>query len=440
MTRRRLRAVTVVAAFVLVPALIWSVPASAAKSGSKNQFKNLKPIKEPNPCKNDPGVTATEIKVGGLIPTTGAQAQSFGPSIDGIQARFDKANSEKEVGNHKLTFDNVDTASDPAKNLSAAQQLVEQDNVFGIISVDIAADGSGKYLNQKKIPVVGWHVGRGIWGTYTNMFPFADGFPPNPETTFSTLQADLMKKLGGTKVALVGFNNPSSVQFIQNIADEVKATPGMKTVAQIVDVAPGSSDFGAVAQKIKDSGADALYTGMDFAQNIALTGALKQAGVTMKVIVFPGGYDNRAAAVPGLDQAYFGLEFKPFEMPGNAGYAEFSKWMGDKVKNQVSAIGWMSADAFITGLKAAGTTCPTRKAFINNLRLVKNYDAGGFVDPINFADVFGKVYLCNYFVQVVNKAFVPQFDNKPLCARGVLVNGKLKKGLTAGAGPTTGIS
>jgi ABC-type branched-subunit amino acid transport system substrate-binding protein len=248
----------------------------------------------------------------------------------------------------------------------------------------------------------------------------------------------VIKKQGGTKVALVGYNNPSSVQFIQNINDAVEKTPGLKVAYKTVDVPVDASDFGAVAQKIKDSGADALYTGMDFGPNTALTGALKQAGVSLKAVVFPGGYDSRAAGIPGMDQAIFGLEFKPFEL-NTAAYQDFTKWMGDKFKNQVSAIGWLSADAFVQGLKAAGVTCPTRAAFINNLRMVKNYDAGGFVDPINFADVFGKAYLCNYFVQVQNKAFAPLYNGKPLCAASVIDNGKVKKGTTGGAGPSTGI-
>ena len=45
--------------------------------------------------------------------------------------------------------------------------------------------------------------------------------------------------------------------------------------------------------------------------------------------------------------------------------------------------GLLRADAFVEGIKAAGVGCPTRKAFINNLRLVKGYDAGGAFIPVD---------------------------------------------------------
>ena len=44
------------------------------------------------------------------------------------------------------------------------------------------------------------------------------------------------------------------------------------------------------------------------------------------------------------------------------------------------AVGWIAANTMIEGIKAAGVSCPTRKAFINNLRLVKGYTADGFFE------------------------------------------------------------
>ena len=78
-------------------------------------------------------------------------------------------------------------------------------------------------------------------------------------------------------------------------------------------------------------------------------------------------------------------------------------------------------DTLIEGIKAAGVDCPTRKAFINNLRLEKGYTGDGFFDDpetkIDFAKVYGKPFLCVYYVHVENKQFVPQFGGKPFCAK-----------------------
>jgi len=85
----------------------------------------------------------------------------------------------------------------------------------------------------------------------------------------------------------------------------------------------------------------------------------------------------------------------------------------------------------IRGLEAAGMECPTRKAFINNLRLVKDYTGDGFFDDpetkIDFAEVYGKPFLCVYYVHVENKQFVPQFDSKPFCAKQLITDNKITK-------------
>ena len=380
-------------------------------------------------CKNGPGVSDTGIKVGGIIPTSGPGASSFAAAQDGIEARFAKANAEGELGKRKLTFVVADDAADPARNLTAAQDLVEQQDVFGAISVTNAADSSAPYLNKQGIPVTGWHVANTAWGKYKNMFGFRNSFPSDPATT-TTRNGDALKKLGGTKVALIATNVAASATVIKALKNVVKKS-GLKVVYLTTDLTRSDRDFTAVAQKIKDSGADAAYTGMDFLQNVALNQALNQAGVKLKAIVFPGGYDKRAVAIPGLDGAYFSLEFAPFEL-GTPAFKEYQKWMTQTLPDkpyygQVPYVGWLSADAFIEGLKAAGTACPTRKAFIKNLRKEKGYTANGAFMPVDFAKVFGKPVFCTYYVRVQNGAFVPQFGGQPICPKAIIQNGKAKK-------------
>jgi hypothetical protein len=160
-----------------------------------------------------------------------------------------------------------------------------------------------------------------------------------------------------------------------------------------------------------------------------LNAALQQAGVQMKAVIFPGGYDDRTLALQGMEGVYFGVEFKPFELNPPA-YTEYKKWMdalGKHSEGQVPYNGWLSADTFIRGLKAAGLGCPTRKNFIKNLRKVKDFDGNGAYIPVDFNDIFGRTYYCVYYVQVQNQQFVPQFDGAPFCASRVVDGNKVKK-------------
>ena len=110
--------------------------------------------------------------------------------------------------------------------------------------------------------------------------------------------------------------------------------------------------------------------------------------------------------------------------PSWSGLDDFKKYMASTAPSaalsQFTGVGWISGETMIEGIKAAGVTCPTRKAFINNLRLEKGYTGDGFFDDpetkIDFAKVYGKPFLCVYYVHVENKQFVPQFNGKPFCA------------------------
>jgi branched-chain amino acid transport system substrate-binding protein len=388
---------------------------TATSAPGADRFAGLRRVAEPDPCRLDPGVTDTEIKVGGLVPESGPRAISFQPSEEGIRARFAKANQDRELGNRTLVFRPLDDGSDAARNREVARQLVESEKVFGIIEMSDQADGSAQYLNEQGIPVVGWHVGRPVWSVYENMFAFRAPASAEPEKEYNTRNALLIKEYGGTNVALVGGGNQSSVLFMNRVEKVIDASDGLEVVYKTTDVVAGTTEFTAIVQRIKESGADSLITGMDFTQNTALSDQLEKAGVDLKVVIFPGGYDSRVLSIPGVEGALFGLEFKPFELR-TPSYQEFDRAMPPgAVRNQVTYAGWLSAHLFIEGIKQAGVRCPTREAFITNLRLLKDYTANGAFDPVDFTDVFGKEFECVYYVKVENGAFVPQFEGKQFC-------------------------
>jgi branched-chain amino acid transport system substrate-binding protein len=419
LTPRKQALVALIAMIVLVVGGLSTAAAGepAARSGGGGS------------CKSDPGVSDSEIKVGAIVPKSGPQATSFSDALNGIQARVDKANAEQQTGKRKITIVDVDDVADNARNLTAAQQLVQQDNVFAVLEVTSAAEGGAKFLNQQGVPVVGWHVGVPAFGKYKNMFGWRNTVPPDPAKTFTSRNADVMQKLGATKIALVGTNQASSAGFIDQIDQALKKTKGMKVAFKTTDLSVSDREFTGVVQRIKDSGADGLYTGMDFLQNAALNAALQQAGVQMKAVVFPGGYDDRTLAIPGMEGVYFGVEFKPFELspPSFAEYKAAMDAAGKHAEGQVPYNGWLTADTFIRGLKAAGLDCPTRKNFIKNLRKVKDFDGNGAYIPVDFNNIFGRPFYCVYYVQVQNQQFVPQFDGAPFCASRVIDNGKVKK-------------
>jgi branched-chain amino acid transport system substrate-binding protein len=426
------RGVTAIVASVALVALASC--SNASSSGDKTtaptgatgttapggQFADLKKIAAPDPCVADPGVTGDTIKVGVIgVESPPAAAQSFQSAEDGIKARIAQANASGELGSRKISLVFRDDTNDQTRNGEVARDLVESQKVFGIIEVTANAAGSAQYLNEKAIPVAGWHVGVPAWSTNANMFTFRLGTAADPDHSYTTRNADLLKKLGVTKVALIGGGNQSSVTFIDRIAKTIAKSTGIKVVYQDTKVTQGQTDFTAEIQRIKSSGADGLFTGLDFIPNTSISAGLKSAGVSLKAVLFPGGYDPRVTALPGVEGAIFGLEFKPLELK-TPSEQDFDHWLPKSVvRGQLPYVGWLSAEMFIQGVKDAGVSCPTRKAFINNLRMEHAYTANGAFDPVDLSQGFGEEFRCAYYVKVVNKAFVPQFGGKQFCGKPI---------------------
>jgi branched-chain amino acid transport system substrate-binding protein len=431
--------------------VLTTAGSAGAADSSGNQFSNLKPIKPPSNCPSDKdGVSNDEIKVGVIVPTSGPLALFYADAAAGTRARIAQANADGELGKRKITLVQVDDAGDTSRNVTSAQQLVEQDKVFGIITNTPAGDASGQYLHEQGIPVVGWQLGLPVYGTYTNYFGMQNANAKDIKTNFTSRNADVVKALGGTKLAVVANSIANGVIFSEQVKYAADHTKGLKTVYLNHDIPPGTTEMGSIADQIKQSGADSIYLTLDTQGQSALIGALRQAGVNLKPIVIPGGYSPVVLNLPSYDDVYFGIEFKPYELtPSWKGLDDYKKWMAQTEPkaplSQLTGVGWISANTFIEGLKAAGLSCPTRKAFINNLRLEKGYTGEGFFDdnPINFAEVFNKPFTCVHYVHVENHQFVPQFNGKPFCAKQLFKNNKTLKNLevptttTTTAPPTT---
>ena len=75
-----------------------------------------------------------------------------------------------------------------------------------IIAESNAGDASGEYLHDQKIPVVGWQLGLPVYGTYPNYFGMQNANTKDIKTDFTSRNSDVIKALGGKKLAIVGSN------------------------------------------------------------------------------------------------------------------------------------------------------------------------------------------------------------------------------------------
>jgi len=127
-----------------------------------------------------PGVTPTQITLGGTVPLSGPAA-AYASVGRGADAYFRYVDSKGGVFGRKIVFKYEDDEFDVAKTILLTRQLVEQDNVLAIFdSVGTEhALAVRPYLNDRKVPQL--FVGSGVskLATEHRKYPWSMGYLPS---------------------------------------------------------------------------------------------------------------------------------------------------------------------------------------------------------------------------------------------------------------------
>jgi len=127
-----------------------------------------------------PGVTATQILLGGTGPLTGDES-AYEPVLSGAQAYFSYVNAHGGVYGRKIVYKVEDDQYDPSKTVPLTQQLVEQDQVFAMFNTigTEQALAVRSYLNSAGVPDLFVGSGATALGSQHAQFPWTIGLLPS---------------------------------------------------------------------------------------------------------------------------------------------------------------------------------------------------------------------------------------------------------------------
>jgi branched-chain amino acid transport system substrate-binding protein len=127
----------------------------------------------------DPGVTNTEVLIGGTTPLSGEAAAASATAL-GAKAYFDYLNARGGVNRRKIRYKYVDDGYDPARTVQETRELVIRDRVFAVFnSLGTAHNlATREYLNASKVPQLFVASGWSGWGRSYRQFPYTMGFIP----------------------------------------------------------------------------------------------------------------------------------------------------------------------------------------------------------------------------------------------------------------------
>src|ERR1700724_3324943 len=205
---------------------------------------------------DEPGVTATEIKMGGVYPFSGP-ASSIGLVGKGVLAYVQFINDRGGINGRKINYIAMDDAYSPPKAVEHVRKLVESDEVAFIFS-QLGTPGntaSAKYLALKGVPTIAIISGS---NKFTNVADF-------PLTTTSLVSFDtegkiyakyLSKALPNAKYAILYQNDDLGKDYVNAFKAFLKSDFDKKVVTASYEVTDPTVDSQVVT--LKSSGAGAL--------------------------------------------------------------------------------------------------------------------------------------------------------------------------------------
>jgi branched-chain amino acid transport system substrate-binding protein len=372
-----------------------------------------------NPPVNQPGVTSTEIRVGGVATVTqDPTGNTLGTAFDGTSAYFSYINSMGGVCGRKLV---LASKRDDAlsNNREQVQGLVTSDNVFAVLPVAVDLFTGADLLATQKIPTFGWDI-QAEWGSEANrpgppnLFGAAGSFinftTPGP-TGFPDLW--LAQKLGKKRIGLIAYAVPQSSGAADVIDATFKQFPKAgKVVFKDTSVPFGGVDYSAQVAKMVQNKVDLVVPTLDANGAFVLGREMKKQGLNAPMIL-PNAY-NQERVKKNADVAngnYVLLLFAPFESTSKpAGLKLYEKWIkrSGGTTSENSVYGWLNADLFVRGLKAAGCDF-TRQKVVDAINQMTNYNADGFIAPVDWTKAHQQASGCFTWVKIVNGAFKPVF-------------------------------
>ncbi|WP_050426331.1 ABC transporter substrate-binding protein [Bradyrhizobium tropiciagri] len=208
--------------------------------------------------KYDTGASDTEIKIGNIMPYSGA-ASAYGVIGKTEDAYFRKINAEGGINGRKITFISYDDAYTPPKTVEQARKLVESDEVLMIFNSLGTPPNSAiqKYMNQKKVPQLFVATGATKWND-PKEFPWTMGWQPNYQSESIIYAKYILKNKPNAKIAVLYQNDDYGKDYLKGFKDGLGSKAASMIVAEdSYEVTEPTIDSHIV--RLKASGADVFF-------------------------------------------------------------------------------------------------------------------------------------------------------------------------------------
>lgn len=256
----------------------------------------------PASAAEEPGISETEIKVGGVFPFSGP-ASSIGLVGKGLIAYIQSLNDRGGVNGRKINYIAYDDSYSPPKAVEHVRKLVESDEVsfmFGQLGTP-GISATAKYLRSKGVPSIAIISGSSKFTEAAN-YPLTTTGLVSYDTEGKIYAKYLTKTLPNAKYAILYQNDDLGKDYVNAFKAYLGSDFDRKVVTASYEVTEPTID--SQITNLKSSGADALVIAgtPKFAAQ-----AIRQASVigwkATVIINFPSASVGGTLAPAGLDNS-----------------------------------------------------------------------------------------------------------------------------------------
>jgi branched-chain amino acid transport system substrate-binding protein len=267
-----MRRVTI-AGLAILATLLLAIPSAFAQADDKAAPAAI------------PGLTSTNIKIGGTFPLSGPVA-SYGAIAQGMRAYFSYVNSrrgpdgKRGVYGRQITWKFYDDVYNPVNSVQLTRKLVEEDNVFAVVgSVGTEVNEAVRpYLNSKAVPQVLVSTGATQFGREYKQYPWSMGWQPDYVSEARLYGLDIRNNHPNAKIAILYQNDSYGKDYLNGF----KAALGSaKVKSQVVGEIPYEVTGGPPSSqlaRLRATGADTLMIFVTTSATITSYAIIRQLG------------------------------------------------------------------------------------------------------------------------------------------------------------------
>ncbi len=175
---------------------------------------------------DQPGVTDTEIRVGGVASKTNPLGGNYDRAFQGVEAYFKMINDQGGIYGRQLKL--VSQRDDQlANNQTEVQALLSQDNVFAVLPIATLLFTGADTLAATDTPAFGWNINQefsgppNLFGERGSYICFTCGYPTQPW---------IAKQEGRTKVGILAYNVSQSSDCAAGVKAAFEKWPSANVV------------------------------------------------------------------------------------------------------------------------------------------------------------------------------------------------------------------